>query len=436
MTTTKERFGPLHEREFRLLWSGQALSAVGDAVVPVALALAVVQAGGGPSQLGLVLGAALVPRVLLLLVGGVWADRLPRQRVMLVADLVRAATQAVIAGELLLGELRIAHLVPLAVVTGVASAFFAPASGALVPSTVSEGRRQAANALLGLSRNGAQVLGPALAGVLVATVGAGWAFALDSASFLVSAGTLALLRVPHVPAARRPFTAELAEGWVELRRHRWYWTNLLAHACWNAAMATFWVLGPVVAVRELGGAGSWGAVATACAVGSTLGGALALRLRPPRPLLHANLALALAALPLALLAGPAPVVPLALAGAAALGGLAYMSALWETAVQRHVPPAALSRVVAYDWLVSLVVSPLAYVLVGPVVAAVGTRSTLLGAAALLGLTSLGVLAVRDVRTLGTGGARTAARDVTRVAAPPHPPEESSDDRERCAVLGP
>jgi MFS family permease len=223
-------FLALADRRFRLLWSGQTLSALGDAITPVALALAVIQTTGSATDLGLVLGSAAVPRLLLVLVGGVWADRLPRHRVMLCADIVNLLVQVTIGLELLGGSARIGHLAALGALSGAASAFFMPAADGLIPATVDESRLQQANALTQFSRQTGRVLGPMIATTLVVTAGAGWAFLLDAATFAVSVVTLALLRVRHEPAARAGFWSELAGGWSEMRRHRWYWTNLVVHA--------------------------------------------------------------------------------------------------------------------------------------------------------------------------------------------------------------
>ena len=206
-------------------------SALGDQLVPIALAFAVIELTGSASDLGVVLAASLVPRLLFLLAGGVWADRLPRQQVMLAADVVRGAAQALVALDLLAGSPQIWHLVVLAAIEGAASAFFAPAVLGLVSAVVEPERLQAANALMGLSRNAAGIAGPALAATLVALSSAGVAFALDAATFAVSVVTLATITLPHVPVERRPFGKELREGLQEMLDRPWYWSNRPRTAC-------------------------------------------------------------------------------------------------------------------------------------------------------------------------------------------------------------
>jgi MFS family permease len=393
------RPGPLAERPFRILWAGQAVSALGNQVVPIALAFAVLDLTGSASDLGLVLAAAFVPRLLFLLVGGVWADRLPRTRVMLTADAVRCASQAVIALQLFAGSAQIWQLAVLGAVEGAAGAFFMPAAAAVVPEVVSRDQLQAANALMSVARNAAGVVGPALGGLLVALVGAGSAFALDAATFAISAVSLGMLRVPLRTVVRESFTSELRGGLGELLAHRWYWSNVISHCIWNAMMSAFFVLGPFVAARSLGGAGAWGAIMVAGAIGSLAAGALAIHARPRRPLVVANLALSLAALPLVALAGPLSVAAIAATTAAAMGGLAYMSAIWETTVQREIPEETLSRVMAWDWLASLVIAPASRALVGPLAVVIGARATLTTAGLVIAGSSLGILLVPAVRGL-------------------------------------
>ena len=192
------RLGALQERQFRLLWAGQAVSAFGDGLYPVALAFAVVELTGEPEDLGLVFMAVLIPRVVLVLAGGVWADRLPRQRVMLGADVLRCVMQALTAAFLFSGRTELWPLIVLSALYGAGDAFFQPAVTGLVPETVRPDRIQQANALLSMTRNGCWLAGPVVAGVVVSTASPGWAFAVDAGTFAVSAAFLAAMRLPRV----------------------------------------------------------------------------------------------------------------------------------------------------------------------------------------------------------------------------------------------
>jgi MFS family permease len=410
-----ERLGALREREFRLLWLGQATSVFGSSVVSVALPFAVISLTTSASALGIVLAAGLVARVVFLLVGGVVADRLPRQRVMLVADLVRAGTQGIVAVLLLSGHARVWHLLVLFALFGAADAFFSPASTALVPQTVSAGRLQQANALMSLSRSVAWVAGPLLAGLIVAGPGPGWAFALDAATFVVSSVSLALLRLPSVGgrAGRRSMPAEIRGGWREVRARPWVWVTIARFSVTNLAFAPVVVLGPFVAQDDLGGAAAWGVIATSSGIGAILGNALALRWRPRRPLLAGGLAVSLAALEPALLARPFPTAAIAVAAAVAFAGMSLSNALWFTALQERIPREALSRVSSFDWLGSLVFQQVGFVLAGPLAAAVGTSATLLVSALVYASAAVG------------GSLAPAVRGLRAREHPDLPPAESS-----------
>src|SRR5256885_3302649 len=129
-------WGALSEREFRLLFVGQLTSAFGDRLVPIALAFAVLDLTGSVADLGYVLAARSLPMLLLVGLGGVWADRLPRQLVMLTSDAVRCASQGLVAALLLTGHARIWEVVVLNAIYGGANAFFTPAMTGLIPATV------------------------------------------------------------------------------------------------------------------------------------------------------------------------------------------------------------------------------------------------------------------------------------------------------------
>jgi MFS family permease len=399
------RLGALEESQFRLLWLGQATSAIGTSLVPVALAFAVIDLTGSASALGIVLSAGLVSRVLLLLFGGVVADRLPRQSVMLGGDLLRTASQGTVAVLLLSGRAEIWQLLVLFALYGAGDAFFSPASTGLVPDTVRADRLQQANALLSLSRSVAWAVGPVLSGLLVAGVGPGWVFAIDAATFAASSASLALLRLPRVLDALPHGTllVDLRGGWQEIRRRAWVWTSVLRFGITNLAIAPVFVLGPFVAQDSLGGATAWGLIGTAGGVGAVLGDAAALRLRPRRPLMVGGLAMSLLALEPALLALPASTAAIAVAAALGFGAVSFSNALWFTALQERIRREALSRVSSYDWLGSIAFQPAGYALAGPVSVAVGIPATLLAGAALHASACIGVALTPEIRGLKRPG---------------------------------
>lgn len=379
---------------------------MGDALSPVAFVFAALQVTHTASGLGLVLAASTTARVVFLPIGGVWADRLPRQLVMLSSDVIRAAAEVVLAAVLLSGHAQLWILILLAIVDGAAGAFFVPATGALVPQTVTAARLQQANALMGLSRSTTSVAGPAISGLLVALIGPGWVFAIDAATYVVSAISLALLRVPRLEA-RPPtsFVSELVAGWRAVTSRPWYLTNLSSHALWNFAIAGFFVLGPVVAKQHLGGASAWGLISAALGGGSVIGGLVALRVTPRRPLVAANLALTLSALQILALVPPLSTVAIMCACVVGFAGLAFLNEVWAATVGQIIPADVLARANSFDWLLSLIAMPAGFAIWGPIADHVGLRPTLVAAAVILALPSFLIVlhpAVRSVRRTPEG----------------------------------
>ena len=395
----RHRLGALQEQRFRLLWTAQSFSSLGDSMVLVAVPFAALQIGGSPTAVGLVFAANLVPRIALMLVGGVWADRLPRQHVMIAADLIRGLGQAAGAFVLLTGVAELWQLAFIAAIHGSGAAFFTPAASGFIPETVSQPRLQQANALIGISRNVFAVVGPALAGILVHAFGPGWVYGIDAVTFALSASFLVRLPAGRPRTAHKKFMADLVEGWRQVTARSWVWASILYFAVWNFATAAFLVLGPVVSDRELGGARDWGLILSGGAIGSVVGSLLALRLRPRRPLFIGYLLISGAALQPILLVRPFPVLVIAAAGFLAWVTLAFTLTLWQTALQERIPREALSRVVSYDWLGSLVLMPVGFVVAGPLAEAIGIDATLWLAAGLLFFSSVAVALVPGVRRI-------------------------------------
>jgi len=377
----------LHHRDFRLLFGGQAISVVGDALFPVALAFAVIELSDSPTSLGLVLAAQAVPLAVLVLVGGVVGDRLSRRRVMIASDLARAAVQAAAAALLIAGVAELWHLAVLAALYGAAEAFFRPAAAGLVPRLVPGERLQQANALIAVSQSGGLVLGPALAGVLIALLGPGSAIAIDAATFVASAACLwAMAPTPGAerdgPAAR--FLVELREGWAEVTSRPWLRSFLGVLGAYHLlALPCVLALGPLIAQRELDGASSWAFIVTLFGVGSVAGAALGLRIAPRRPMLACAVAFLVAACQPAIIAGAGST--LLIGGFEALAGIGvgFGFTLWETTLGREVPAHALSRVSSLDWFVSVGVLPVGYAVVGPLSGAAGLDAVMFAATAVV-----------------------------------------------------
>ena len=400
------RFGPLRGKDFRILFAAECVSVLGDALWPVALAFAVLDLTGSASDLGLVLLANLVPRIVFLLVGGVWADRVSPQRMMIASHIGRFVTQGAQGYLLVSGHATIGTLVALQVARGTGSAFYRPAATGVVPRLVPLDELQSANALLWLANNASSFVGPALAGVLVATVGPGWAILGDSASFLVAAVLLATLpreELRPVPEGRS-FRRDLAEGWEAVRSRTWVWASICYFSCFQLVyLSSLSVLGPVVAKRSLGGAPAWAAIAACGAAGAVIGSLASYRVRPRRPLLTGFALAGFGSVPsLVLLAFAAPTAAISAAELLAGIGIGLASTLWETALQQGVPTESLSRVSSYDTLGSIALRPIGLALVGPLMMVAGIRGTLLGAAAIVFAATAAVMAVPAIRRIRGG----------------------------------
>jgi hypothetical protein len=298
----------------------------------------------------------------------------------------------------------------LAIVFRLGEGFVITTSQGLIPAVVSTVRLQQANALLGLSRSILGVAGPALGGLLVAAGSPGSALLVDAVSF--GAAAVLLLRVSIPKRADQvepaPFLAELREGWNEFRRQTWIWTTIVFFGIGNCASTSLNVLGPIVAKRDYNGPSTWALLISSFGIGTILGGLVALRFRPGRPLLVS----CIAAVPLVLqpigvgLRLPQPVL-VAIWVVSGIG-LAIHLALWFTVFQRHVPEVSRSRVSSYDALGSFVLMPLGSAIAGPVAAVVGITSTLLGTAVIEIVCFAIIIAQPSVWAIGAEPAAVAA----------------------------
>jgi MFS family permease len=375
---------------------------LGSAMAPVALAFAVLNTlHGSPTDIGIVLAVRQVAVILLLLFGGVWGDRLQRNRVMVSSNVVSGVSQAIAGALLLMGGATLWELAALAAVNGASSAFFFPASTGVIPQTVPQTMLQQANAALRLGLNTTTIAGAAIGGIIVAATNPGLAILVDALSYGVAAVALALM---HLPAGLRmegsSVVHELREGWRDFWSRTWLWGIVMQFGILNAAESgAVNVLGPNVAKHHLGGPAGWGLILTAQTVGLILSGLLLLRWRPRRLLFVATFGAFGIALPCLALAGPLPLLAVLLFAFAAGCSMEIFGVLWGTALQQEIPQERLSRVSSYDALGSWVLMPLGFAIAGPVAAAIGDRATFLGAAAIVIVASTLVLFSRDVRTL-------------------------------------
>jgi len=416
--TAGARGGPLAHRAFRWLLAARTTSILGNSVAPIALAFAVLDLTGSAADLGLVVAARSIANVAVLLLGGVIADRLPRDVVLVGASLAAAATQAVVAALVITGAATIPLLVVLSVLNGAVAAVSLPAAAALVPETVPSALLRPANALLRLGLSTGGILGASAGAGLVAVVGPGWGLAVDAAGFAVAGALFARLRLP---AAARPVSegggpttvlADLREGWHEFTRRSWVWIVVAQFAVLNAAfVGATTVLGPVVADESFGRA-AWGLVVAAQTVGLAVGALVALRWRPRRALAVGVGLMAVTAVPVATL-GLAPALPV-LVAAFLLGGVALeiFAISWDQSLQTRIPREALARVYSYDMVGSFVAIPLGEILVGPAAHVFGARSTLVACALVIVLATTAALSAPSVRRLRADVPDAAVREAS------------------------
>lgn len=391
---------PLRFVPFRWLLAGRTVDLVGNAIAPIALAFAVLDLHGSATDLGLVVASRSVMSVLLLLYGGVLADRLPRRLLLVGAASAAAVTQAAVGGLILTGTAQIWSLALLSAVNGAVSGLGIPASLSVLPQTVPAEQFATANALTRLVSNSTNILGLSLGGALVAAAGPGWGIAVDAATFAVAA--LCFVRLPAVtgPAGpQRSSIAELREGWHEFFARTWVWVVVAQFLVLNAALAgAEGVLGPVVADRTIGRS-AYGVVLAASAVGLVAGAFVALKFQPQRALRFGVMVMLATALPSLSLAIRPTVVALCVAFFVSGAVLDQFGVAWDTSLQQNIPPDRLSRVYSYDALGSFLAIPVGQTAVGPLAAAVGVRTTLIGLASAVALATALALSSRSVRTL-------------------------------------
>ena len=390
----------LRERSFARYLAAVTISEVGTGMATVALAFAVLDFGG-VTDLGIVLLGREIPMVILLLLGGVFADRLRRRTILVGSDLVKGGAQLSTAVVLFTGTANVWNVALLQTAFGVASAFSRPATTGLVKEAVSDARLQEANALVQLSRHVLSIVGPAIGAIVVAAGSPATAIAIDSVTFFISAALIASMRLVSVlRMASASILADLRDGWREFVLRPWAVAMVVSFGLFQLTyFPALYVLGPVVAKEQLGGAAAWGTILAVGSAGAVLGGLSGLRVRVARPLVASMLLVLPAGLLLAALAVPIPLIMIAFISFVGGVGFALGDTLWMTALQRNVPEHALSRISSFDWLGSVALNPVGFAVVGPIAATVGTSRTLAVAGVLNMAVCLSVLLVPSVRGL-------------------------------------
>lgn len=400
-----DRFPALAVRDFRLLLADRLLAPAAFAFSLVGVAFAVLDTTGSTADLSYVLAAQVAPVLVFTLIGGVMADRQPPQRVIIAGNLMIALGEGSFGGLVLLGHPRLWQMIALEAVTGTGVAMFYPASQALLPRVVPGGLLTQASALSRLAMNAGQMGGAAVAGLVVAATGPGWALAVCGLGMLGTVPVLSRLRARPAPRPEHEpgIVRELRDGWAEFRSRTWLWTITAQYSIVVMAWyGGFQVLGPVVARAHLGGPASWGAIAAVESVGLIVGGLVALRFTPRRPMLFVVVVGAVIGLPVLALAMLWP-LPLICVVAFAEGiAVEAMMVQWTVALATRVPPGVQARVSAYDAFGSLLATPAGMLAAGPLAVAIGVPATLYGAVVLIVAATAVALVPRSIRSTRSG----------------------------------
>jgi hypothetical protein len=371
---------PLRHRDFRLLWIGQSVSTIGNALYGVALPFQILALKGSPLQLGTGFAIFSGAQLLSILFGGALVDRLPRRRVILASDLASGIVVGLIALLGFSGRLQIAHLYIASAFSGLAFSFYTPAISAIMPELVPKDILVAGNALRGLGRQAGRVFGPLLGGIIVSSAGPPAAFAIDSATFIFS---FAIFVFANPPKRELPQPASLIsqirEGVAFTFSVNWLWVSIVGFGIANAFyLASFTVALPILVLKVLmGSAATYGLIGAFAGIGELIGGLLVgnlhfRRLGPAIYAFNAFIGLSLAGFAIA------PLLIVVLVSAAAFNvGIVVANTLWDSALQKHVPAGLIGRVSSVDNFGSFLVGPVAPILAATIIQSFGPSALFL-----------------------------------------------------------
>lgn len=387
---------------FKKLFVARTISNVGNGITPIALAFGVLHLPGAtPTSLSIVLAAQALPLVLLLPIGGVYADKFGRAKVIAVADIILSFFIMLIAVLFFTGNATVALLAIIGVINGSLNAFWYPAMSALTPEVVSDHHLQGANGYVAMAQNGGLIAGSALGGFLVATAGSGIAIAIDALTFFIAGLLVYSFRHVSIPSeSENSMVSDLTHGWRVFTSYKWAVVIVASFSLivmvWRGSEE---VMGPVLSLEIYGGASGWAFVLAAQAVGLLVGAYLGTRVNPHRPMVFGMLVTLALPVFMTVLALQSPLIVVAIAAFFLGVALDIFYVVWITALQRKVPRESLSRVTSYDAMGSLMFGPIGLALAGPLISGAGATVAfgIAGAIALVAI--IGSLLSPSVRAL-------------------------------------
>lgn len=391
--------GP-RSRNFILFAGSRGAASLGDTMAPIALAAGMVQNGFGAGAIGAAMAAMTACFAGFVVFGGVISDRVSTRSLMVTADLVRVVTQGILAALFFSGHVVLWQICALAAINGICAALFQPGVASTIPRIVDDVQR--ANATIRTVESVMLLAGPVVAGILVGTTQAAGVFVAHASTYLLSAaclGSLRLSRVAVTDTGRNTFRSDLIQGWREFRSRAWLWGVIAIITVWSLAAGGPTV--PLLATEVITehGPGAYSVINVAMGIGMVIGGLLATRFRPARPLRAGSLALVTwAVTPIAV--GLMLPLPLLAAALAVSGGVnVFWGVMWATSVQTHIPGEVLNRVHAYEVAGSLAMVSVGQALAGPAAHAFTARAVLLTSAVVGVTTALALLSVPAIRGL-------------------------------------
>jgi MFS family permease len=390
---------------FTKLISARLISNFGNGFMPIALSFGILALpGGSASDVSLVLGVQLAPTIAFMIFGGVAGDRFKRNQIVGGSDIIGCLFVFLSAASFIFGFTTIALLCFTGFFFGVLNAFWWPAFSGMLPEILPKEQLQKGNAINGLLSNFGYVAGSLVAGILVATFGAGWAILIDGISFLIAGILVWTINLKPITAGSNDkppaMWRELREGWQEFISRKWVVVVVIAFSFINLAYeATLGVLGPIATKEHNGGPKEWSWVIAAITLGMIVGGVLALKIHLSRPLLVGILPEIFVGLWIFIIGVPNQLVATLLLAFATGISIEIFYVAWSTSMQQHIPSESYSRVISYDALGSYALAPIGLVVIGPIIEAIGVAQTSRLLAIMTVIAVVTPLAFREVRNL-------------------------------------